>query len=178
MSRTIWSAYSSETVFGYPHQLSILIIYRLDALDSQKRPRPIGIRQAAATSCPALNNTIYHSITGADFRVTCNLDYPFNDLTSFYIGNMLLCMDQCAVWNSDNGTTSCVGIAWVPSVVSPDGSGNAACYLKRSMTVGENIWPWEVDSAKLQISSSISSSLSISSSSLISSSMTAAAVRH
>jgi hypothetical protein len=65
-------------------------------------------------------------------------------------------MDQCAIRNAENGTTVCVGIAWVPSVLNPDGSG-AACYLKHSMPIGENIWPWEVDSAKLLNNSSPSS---------------------
>lgn len=152
MSRTTWSVCGSGIDLWYPPRVSILIIY---SPDSQKGHRSIEIRQATATSCPALNNTIYHSITGADFRVSCKLDYPYNDLDVFYIGNMLLCMDQCAIRNSENGTTVCVGVAWVPSVVSPDGSGDAACYLKHSMPTGENIWPWEVDSAKLQNSSSI-----------------------
>jgi hypothetical protein len=157
MSRTTLSVCDSGSDLWYPPRVSILIIYSPDSSEAQKGHRSIEIRQATPTSCPALNNTIYHSVTGAAFKVTCNLDYPYNDLTSFYIGNMLECMDQCGLRNSENGTTVCVGVAWAPSLVSPDGSGNALCYLKHLMAIGENLWTWEVDTAKLQNSSSNSS---------------------
>jgi hypothetical protein len=112
------------------------------------------------TGCTANNNTIYTSVLdpSSKFQILCGLDIPYtgsSDLIYAVTPTYELCMEMCASWNdlgksNGNATVPCKGIAFIPTHVNGDGSGNPIdCVLKSYATGLAPNSQYTVDSAIL-----------------------------
>ena len=106
-------------------------------------------------ACPAIDQGVYISTTGATFKIYCHHDWPYNDIKLISSPSLIKCIEQCAAWNNA-GSPPCVGVAWIALISEPNGrlEPNDGCYLKKQMVgPGGSYWPFEVDAAQLQSNS-------------------------
>lgn len=79
-----------------------------------------------STNCPGVNETIYRTECGAEFRLECNIDRINGDAwwsgNGFYVETLQKCVEACTEW------PECVGVNWVDyHTIGP-------CYMKTTST--------------------------------------------
>jgi hypothetical protein len=95
------------------------------------------------SGCPAVNNTIYTSVVGGKYALSCGKDIPFTSTSDILAGmtnTFQLCMELCSSWNLNgrspmggNASVPCRAVAFIPSHVNGDGGGAPTdCVLKSS----------------------------------------------
>src|SRR5947207_3839033 len=88
-------------------------------------------------------NGSFVSTEGGSYNISCNTDWPGNDLSHLVLTDLTSCIDFCDSWNHQQVPALCIGVSFVLP-----GQANSGCWLKSVMSGPGIKNGYIVDSAK------------------------------
>ncbi|EXJ70565.1 uncharacterized protein A1O5_06635 [Cladophialophora psammophila CBS 110553] len=85
------------------------------------------------TSLNCTTGTSVYSASGSQFQLTCDKNYPGNDIVSIITYTLDVCVEACANMNVLQAQTVCHGVMYNANLAMMVQNGNGNCWLKTAM---------------------------------------------
>ncbi|KIW90385.1 uncharacterized protein Z519_09030 [Cladophialophora bantiana CBS 173.52] len=94
---------------------------------------PLSPSSVNTTSLNCTTGTSVYSASGSQFQLTCDKNYPGNDIVSLITYTLDTCVEACANMNVLQAQTVCHGVMYNANLAMMVQGGNGNCWLKTAM---------------------------------------------